>query len=193
MEVHPCANSSEDASPINDFDDGLSTCSELEDVPEPEGDKDGDEGENPIIDMAEFEELDEIPVAGKTPASEKTSTTPIARDGQLREAPTIFQASAAVEDLKKLLKPPRDNGKGYKDPKINEFVRIRMQGMQSLLNLFIHPSSSTFRKWVPSSMQAAFAMGKGTVLPINPFGDWNQSMLLDEDLASDINLYMQEA
>jgi hypothetical protein len=25
-----------------------------------------------------------------------------------------------------------------------------------------------------------------------PFGDWNQSMLLDEDLASDINLYLQE-
>jgi len=85
-----------------------------------------------------------------------------------------------------------------------------MQGMQSLLNLFIHPASSTFGKWVPSSMQAAFSMGKGTycvrqlrrlarqfikdctVFPINPFGDWNQSMLLDEDLASDINLYLQE-
>ena len=58
-------------------------------------------------------------------------------------------------------------------------------------------------------MQAAFALGKGTycarqlqrlskqfiedctILPINPFGDWNQSMLLDEDLASDINLHLQ--
>jgi len=105
MEIHPCANSGENASLINDFNNGLSTCSDLEDIPEPEGDKDGDEGEHPIIDMAEFEELDEIPIAGKKPALEKTSTTPITCDGQLREAPSIFQASAAVEDLKKLLKP----------------------------------------------------------------------------------------
>jgi len=30
------------------------------------------------------------------------------------------------------------------------------------------------------------------VLPINPFGDWNESMLVYEDLCNDINLYLQE-
>ncbi|EDR03806.1 uncharacterized protein LACBIDRAFT_306885 [Laccaria bicolor S238N-H82] len=31
-----------------------------------------------------------------------------------------------------------------------------------------------------------------TFLPVNPYGDWNQSMLIDEDLSLDINLYLQE-
>ncbi|KIL55567.1 hypothetical protein M378DRAFT_188659 [Amanita muscaria Koide BX008] len=31
-----------------------------------------------------------------------------------------------------------------------------------------------------------------TVLPINPYGNWNESMLADEDIASDIKLYLQE-
>jgi hypothetical protein len=31
-----------------------------------------------------------------------------------------------------------------------------------------------------------------TVLPVNPYGGWNESMLADEDLVSDINLYLQE-
>jgi hypothetical protein len=30
------------------------------------------------------------------------------------------------------------------------------------------------------------------VLPVNPYGDWNKSMLVDEDLVNDINLYLQE-
>jgi hypothetical protein len=31
-----------------------------------------------------------------------------------------------------------------------------------------------------------------SALPIDPYGNWNESMLVDEDLASDINLYLQE-
>ena len=31
-----------------------------------------------------------------------------------------------------------------------------------------------------------------TFLPVNPYGDWNQTMLIDEDLSNDINLYLQE-
>jgi len=27
---------------------------------------------------------------------------------------------------------------------------------------------------------------------VNPYGDWNESMLMDEDLCNDINLYFQE-
>jgi len=30
------------------------------------------------------------------------------------------------------------------------------------------------------------------VLPVNPYGDWNESMLADEDLMNDINLHFQE-
>ena len=31
-----------------------------------------------------------------------------------------------------------------------------------------------------------------SVLPVNPYGDWNETLLVDEDLALDINLYLQE-
>ncbi|KAJ7087942.1 hypothetical protein B0H15DRAFT_922898 [Mycena belliarum] len=31
-----------------------------------------------------------------------------------------------------------------------------------------------------------------TLLPINPFGSWNESLLADEDLKGEINLYLQE-
>lgn len=46
-------------------------------------------------------------------------------------------------------------------------------------------------------MVAVFISGiylawKGYVLPVNPFGDWNESMLVDEDLMGDINLHLQE-
>jgi hypothetical protein len=29
-------------------------------------------------------------------------------------------------------------------------------------------------------------------LPLNPYGNWNESLLVDEDLLMDINLYLQE-
>ena len=31
-----------------------------------------------------------------------------------------------------------------------------------------------------------------TFLPMNPYGAWNQSMLVNKDLANDLNLYLQE-
>jgi hypothetical protein len=30
------------------------------------------------------------------------------------------------------------------------------------------------------------------VIPENPYGDWNETMLVDEDLAQEINLFLQE-
>ncbi|EDR04580.1 uncharacterized protein LACBIDRAFT_330517 [Laccaria bicolor S238N-H82] len=65
-------------------------------------------------------------------------------------------------------------------------------------------------KWGASALQATVSMGRGhyctrqlttlvrkflddrTFLLVNPYGDWNQSMLIDEDLSLDINLYLQE-
>lgn len=38
------------------------------------------------------------------------------RPGKEREAPTLVLAKQALEDLQKLLRPPRDKGYGYKDP-----------------------------------------------------------------------------
>jgi len=79
-----------------------------------------------------------------------------------------------------------------------------------MLNFYTHEQSFTYDAWAASSLQASIALGKGlhcarqirrltcqfikdcTVLPVNPYGDWNESMLMDEDLCNDINLYFQE-
>ena len=132
------------------------------------------------------------------------------RDGHLRQAPTQLQAVDALKDLKEILRPPRKTGGGYKDPKIDPFVRIRMEGMQTMLNFYTNTRSMTFDKWGASACQAAVSLGRGqycarqlaklskqfiqdhSVLPVNPYGDWNESMLTDEDLASDISLHLQE-
>ena len=79
-----------------------------------------------------------------------------------------------------------------------------------MLHFYTVCHSSTYEKWRASAYQAAISMGHGrycacqlaklswkfiedcTVLPINPYGDWNESMLVDEDLAANINLHLQE-
>jgi hypothetical protein len=84
-----------------------------------------------------------------------------------------------------------------------------MEGMQTMLNFYTNPQSTTYNKWVASSYQAAISLGRGRhcarqlcnlvrqfikdckVLPINPYGQWNESLLVDEDLANKINIYLQ--
>ncbi|KAJ7435717.1 hypothetical protein B0H11DRAFT_1674264, partial [Mycena galericulata] len=131
-------------------------------------------------------------------------------DGKLREAPSISIASAALKDLRELLRPHRPSGKGHVDPELDSFTRIRMESMQTLLNFYTSPLSKTYGFWAASSLQAAVSLGKGvywsrqvrvlargfiadrTVLPLNPYGYWTTSMLVDEELNSDITLYLQE-
>lgn len=82
--------------------------------------------------------------------------------------------------------------------------------MVSMLNFYMIPHSQTYGKWAASALQTTVSMGRGhycacqlaalvqkflddhTFLPVNPYGDWNQTMLIDEDLSNDINLYLQE-
>lgn len=132
------------------------------------------------------------------------------RPGKLREAPQQADAIKAREDLQKLLRPPRKTGAGYTEPDLDTFVRSRMEGMLMFLNFYTNVQSNTHKAWGASSFQAAIGMSRGrycarqlrrltrqfikdrTILPINPYGQWNESMLVDEDLANDINLYLQE-
>ena len=96
------------------------------------------------------------------------------------------------------------------DPHIDPFAQILMEGMQTLLNLFTNLKSSTYDKWGASACQAAISLGQGTycaqqlawllrqfikyhtVLPLNPYGEWNESLLVDEDLLMEVNLYLQK-
>ncbi|KAJ7107052.1 hypothetical protein C8R44DRAFT_637891, partial [Mycena epipterygia] len=131
-------------------------------------------------------------------------------DGKLREAPTVSAALVALKDLKELLCPHRKTGRGYVDPHIDPFVRVRMESMEILLNFYTGNLSKTKGFWAASSIQAAVSRGKGlycarqlrvlvrkfiadrTILPLNPYGYWSTSMLVDEDLKTDINLFLQE-
>lgn len=83
--------------------------------------------------------------------------------GRLREAPTIENAVAAIKDLSALLRGEKrgDHSKGYKDPQFDPFVRKRMEGMRTLLNLYTDKRSKTFGHWGASAMQTAIGLGRG--------------------------------
>ncbi|KAJ7233607.1 hypothetical protein B0H12DRAFT_1028362, partial [Mycena haematopus] len=132
--------------------------------------------------------------------------------GILREAPTVCLATAAAKNLAVLLRGAKrgENSAGYKDPNIDPFVRKRMEGMRVFLNFYTDTRSKTYWHWGASALQAAVALGRGrycvrglcqlarqfvhdrSLLPVNPFGDWNESLLVNEGLCTDIKLHLQE-
>ncbi|KAJ3739327.1 hypothetical protein DFH05DRAFT_1366085, partial [Lentinula detonsa] len=93
---------------------------------------------------------------------------------------------------------------------IDFFTREKLEGMRSFMKLYSDTLSKTYGQWRVSSIQAAVSLGRGTycarqlrilarayiterkVLPINPYGRWSTTMLTDEDLLNEINLYLQE-
>jgi hypothetical protein len=90
------------------------------------------------------------------------------------------------------------------------FARSRMEGIKGLLALYMNPKSKTYNSWGASSCQISITFSRGRycacqlrklarqftedcrILPVNPYGNWNESVLVDEDLVNDINLYLQE-
>jgi len=78
-----------------------------------------------------------------------------------------------------------------------------------MLHFYINPSSAMYAKWGDSASMAALGLGHGKhcaqvlaqlahqyildheVLPVNPYSEWNKSILADEDLADDIQLHLQ--
>lgn len=55
-------------------------------------------------------------------------------DGQLCQAPTLLQVSDALKALKLILHPPWKTGTGSKHCKLDPFVSIHLEGMQTMLN-----------------------------------------------------------
>lgn len=79
-----------------------------------------------------------------------------------------------------------------------------------MLNFYVTPlEGGTYGQWGASAHLAAHGLGHGKycacvlaalarqfivtreVLDVNPYGEWNDSMLSDEDLADDIRLHLQ--
>ena len=204
MDIYPC-DGHKQTETAEDFDDGKS------DFTAPDADDDIDRNDDEMtVDVEEFEGVDTDATDESRTSHEKSDIDASLRDGKIREAPTIIEAMKALADLQKKLNPPRKTGNGHLDPKINPFVRTRMEGMRCLLNFFTNPRSTTHAHWGASSLQASIALGRGVhcarqlrklarqfiedrkILPVNPYGEWNQTMLVNKDLASDINLHLQE-
>ena len=70
-------------------------------------------------------------------------------------------ALAALEDLKKILSPRRDTGRGYKDPEIDLWRRAHLEEMNSMLHMFTNQQSHTYNQWGASACQTAIGMGQG--------------------------------
>ena len=130
--------------------------------------------------------------------------------GKHDHPPAIHEAQSALDDIKKILRLPRDKGPGYKDPGLDELLRGHLEGMWHFLWAYVNLQSSTHGAWGASSMKAVDDLKKGMVfahklqewsrvfladqkdIPINPYGKWNESILdRDATLAQDIHLHLQ--
>jgi hypothetical protein len=75
--------------------------------------------------------------------------------------PSQSDALSALEDLKKILHPQRNNGIGHKDPNMDLWCCACIEGMFSMLNLFTNPQSISYNQWGSSACQASIGMGQG--------------------------------
>ncbi|KAJ6613906.1 hypothetical protein B0H10DRAFT_2221886 [Mycena sp. CBHHK59/15] len=166
---------------------------------DPESDNDNDlDSETVPPELDELCAVDAGAFAGDgypRPAPPKTFIEKMAALGTkkaLAAAPDITSAKAALMDIELVLRgPSRGKGGGYTPPDLSPWVRVRMEGIRSHLAQYTNPNSVTYRKWGISARQAAIAAGRD-VVAVNPFGKWKQSMLVDEDLATDVREHLQE-
>ncbi|KAF8903966.1 hypothetical protein CPB85DRAFT_1180931, partial [Mucidula mucida] len=130
--------------------------------------------------------------------------------GRLCEAPSIETALSALKDLRKKLCPHCQKGPGHVNVYFDPFTHYQMLGMQAMLSDYTSSLSATYGHWAASSLQATVFLGRGvycarvlcrlvrafiadrTLLPINPYGSFKESMLANQDLLQDINLHLQE-
>ncbi|KAI3998438.1 hypothetical protein K525DRAFT_214660, partial [Schizophyllum commune Loenen D] len=136
----------------------------------------------------------------------------VLRPGYTRAAPNITAASKAAFDLALYMRGESRGPKsrGYKDPHFDSYSRRKLEAIHDFLNMYTHPLSATSGQWQASAHQTALAKGRGEyfaeailrmarayienreVLPINPYGQWTESMLADEDLTNEVTLHLQE-
>lgn len=126
-----------------------------------------------------------------------------------RRPPTTEAAKAALQVIRDIIRPPRDTGDGYKDPKIDRFTLERLEEIRTFLSHYTSSASPNYGAWISASMTTATGVGKGSwharqlrmwaksfvldhsCLPENPYGGWNVSWLEENDLAEEILLHLQ--
>ena len=79
--------------------------------------------------------------------------------------PTQPDVLVAMEDLKKILHPRCNTGRGYKDPEIDLWHHAWMEGMMSMFHMFTNPQSCTSTSGVPLHAKQQLGWAEGiTVL-----------------------------
>jgi hypothetical protein len=74
--------------------------------------------------------------------------------------PSIEVVQEALDAIKKLLKPPRDTGGGYKASGLDDLLRERLLEMKQLLWVYIDPTSQSHGKWIMSCMAVVKSLKK---------------------------------
>jgi hypothetical protein len=128
------------------------------------------------------------------PQSDANSTS----TGEFAFAPSVEEVTLALEDLKKILKPPQQTEKGYKDPELDLVFRARLEGMRQFMWTYINPNSRLAGCWTASPLHTADCLQRGPSharslqdwvrafvsdhkdLPVNRMGHWNESVI-DKD------------
>lgn len=127
--------------------------------------------------------------------------------GMFVPAPRLAEAEAAWRDVRRLLRPCRKGGIGFKPFNGDETFKHRLQMMRATLWNYSRPIGSM--PWKKASIEAVQAhdSGSGTAdsvrqwcrayiadrddLPYNRYGTWNESILEDDELVSEIHLHLQ--
>ena len=108
--------------------------------------------------------------------------------GTFSPLPTIDEVALALQDIKKILKPPQKTGPGYKDPELDLMFQRQLEDMRQFMWTYINPDLGTWGQWQAASLSTANNLEKGLghawklrqwvqayvtghkVLPINPYG-----------------------
>jgi len=106
------------------------------------------------VAQVEEEESDDRDVEDEELDEENTTTpwtgSPLVA-GQYLPPPTIEEA-AALKDIKLMLRPLQDSGKGYKDPKLDSLLQSQLEKMKMFLWNYADPSNKT-HVWQAASLQ----------------------------------------
>lgn len=101
------------------------------------------------------------------------------RSGTYIPAPTIEVATQALADIKLILRPPRDSGAGYKDPKLPETRRTRLEKMRMFLWTYV--DSKGGQGWMAASAETARAYEGGPWLA-GRLRKWTRAFIADGTL-----------
>ncbi|KAF9463511.1 hypothetical protein BDZ94DRAFT_1236163 [Collybia nuda] len=152
--------------------------------------------------------LPSVPTVNPGPRESGQNESPVyEKTGIFVPAPSIESVTLALVDIKKILKPPRDKGPGYKPHGLDKFVHGRLEAMKKFMWKYVEGQQTS--KWTAASLQTAQDHERGPNhaqtlqewtlafladrknIPTNVYGTWNTSKLDDKDLAHAILLHLQ--